>query len=102
MKRIALQTAADINHGLAVSPDSAHMVASHSDHSLSMYSLPGGEHIRTFGSEGAGEGQFKSPAKLCFSAAGNILVAERDNKRVQEVTLTGDHVRFIGFGVIDD
>ena len=102
MRKIALQTSARANYGLVISPDSAHMVASHRDHTLSVYTLPGGEHIRTFGSEGAGKGQFKDPAKLCFSVTGNILVVESDNKRVQEVTLTGGHVRFIGVGVIDD
>ena len=101
VRKIALQSSADNNFGLVVSPDSAHMVTSHSDHTLSVYSLPGGEHTRTFGSDGAGKGQFKCPAKLCFSAAGNILVAEWGNKRVQEVTLTGNHVRFIGVGVIE-
>ena len=100
VRNIGLQTSADGNYGLAISPDSAHMVASHGDHTLSVYLLPGGERIRKLGSEGAGEGQFKWPAKLCFSASGNVVVADCGNKRVQEVTLTGDHVRFIGAGVI--
>ena len=42
--------------GLAVSPDGAHMVVSHGNHTLSVYALPGGEHIRTFGSLGEGKG----------------------------------------------
>ena len=99
---IALQTSADYHSGLAISPDSAHMVTSHDNDTLSVYSLPGGEHIRTFGSEGAGKGQFSRPAKLCFSATGNILVADYVDNPLQELTLTGDHVRFIGVGVIDD
>ena len=102
MRKIALQTSANHIFGLTISPDGAHMISSHDDDTLTVYSLPGGERIRTFGSRGEGEGQFDWPAKLCFSVAGNILVAERWNKRVQEVTLTGDHVRFIGVGVIDD
>ena len=103
MRKFALQTLADhYNYGLVISPDCAHMVASHSNDMLSVYSLPDGDHIRTLGSHGAGKGQFNLPAKLCFSVTGNILVAERDNKRVQEVTLTGDHVRFLGVGVIND
>ena len=102
VRTIALQTSCDANYGLAISPDSAHMVASHFNHTLSVHTLTGVKHIRTFGSRGAGKGQFDCPAKLCFSAAGSILVAERGNKRVQEVTLTGDHVRFIGVCVIDD
>ena len=88
--------------GLALSPDAAHMVVSHDNHTLSVFSLPGGEFIRTFGSKGSGKAQFGSPRKICFTVAGAVLAAEYDNMRVQEVTLTGDHVRFIGAGVIDD
>ena len=102
MKKIALQTTAVWHHGVAISPDGAHMVASHDDCTLSVYSVPVGEHIRTFGSKGTNKGQFKYPAKLCFSVTGNVLVAEFANKRVQEVTLTGAHVRFVGVGVIDE
>ena len=101
VRKIALQTSAAGNFGLAVSPDGVHMVTSHNNDTLSVYSLPGGEHIRSFGSEGKGNGQFSGPAKLCFGANGTILLAEAWNKRVQEVTLTGEHVRFIGVGVID-
>lgn len=77
------------------------MAVSHGNDTLSVYSLPGGEHIRTFGSEGSGKGQFDYPCKLCFTIAGNILVAEHYSKRMQEVTVTGEHVRFMGVGVID-
>ena len=102
VRAIALSVSALVNCGSAISPDGAHMVTSHDNHTLSVHSLSGGEHIRTFGCRGAGEGQFDRPGKMCFSADGNILVAEQLNKRVQQVTLTGDHVRFIGVGVIDD
>ena len=102
VRKFALQTSAYCNYGLAISPDSAHMVVSDGDHTLSVYSMPVGNCIRTFGGLGAGIGQFRFPVKLCFNVAGNILVAEQDNKRVQEVTLNGDHVRFIGIGKIGE
>ena len=102
VRSIALETAAYKNHGLAISPDGTHMVVSHSNHRLTVYSLPGGVLVRTFGGKGSGRGQFEFPSKLCFGVTGNILVVEEWNKRVQEVALTGDHVRFIGVGVIDD
>ena len=86
--------------GLAISPDAVYMVTSVGN-TLSVYSLPNGEHICTFGSGGEGKGQFRWPSKLCFSAVGNILVAEQLGDRVQEVTLTGGHVRFIGIGTFD-
>ena len=101
IRKIALQTSADC-FGLAISPDGAHMVTSHDNHTLSVYSLPGGEHVCAFGKYGPGRGRFKGPRDVCFSIAGNILVAEQVNQRVQEVTLTGNHVRFIGVGVIGD
>lgn len=89
------------NTGLAVSPDEKTVVVAHSNGTLSVYALPSGLHVRTFGSEGSGPGQFHAPGKICFSKDGNVLVAEFVNQRVQEVTLTGEHVRFIGVGVID-
>lgn len=35
---------------------------------------------------------------LCIRPAGNLLVVETYTRRLQEVTLTGEHVRFIGAG----
>ena len=87
--------------GLAVAPAGGHVVVTCSDDKLSVYSEVS-RRCRTHCGYGSGSGRFNRPAKVCFSAAGNILVAEHYNKRVQEVTLTGDHVRFIGAGVIDD
>ena len=78
------------------------MVVSYSNHTLSVHELSSGTLVRVMGSKGAGAGCFNDPQKVCFSAAGNVLVVELGNKRVQEVTLSGDHVRFVGVGVIDD
>lgn len=100
VRKIGLQQSEYDSYGLAISRDKAHMAVSHSNHTLSVYSLPGGKSIKTFGREGSGKGQFDGPQKLCFTVAGNILVAEFINQRVQEVTLTGEHVRFIGAGKI--
>ena len=89
------------NYGVAVSPDESHIVVSHDNDTLSVYAYPAGTHVRTIGSEGVGEGQFMGPGKLCFSSGGGVLVAECINRRVQDVSLTGEHMRFIGVGVID-
>ena len=99
VKTIALETAAAYNYGMAVSADGAHMVVSHNDHTLSVYALPGGKHLHSFGGKGSGPSQFDYPAKLCFYN-GSVLVAENWNKRIQEVKLTGEHVRFIGAGTL--
>ena len=99
VRSYTLSTLAASNLGFAVSPHDDRVVISHTDHMLSVYSLPEWECLSLFGGEGPGKGQFSVPVKLCFSAGGNVLVVERGNKRVQEVTLTGEHVRFIGVGV---
>ena len=99
VRKLALLVSADYNCGLAVSPDSRHLALTLSNHAMSVYAMPDMTLLTTFGARGAGPGQFSTPAKLCFSPlTGNVLVAELGNKRVQEVTLTGEHVRFIGVG----
>jgi hypothetical protein len=117
---LALQDATG-NRGLAITKDAMHMVVSNDiTHQLSVYRVSdcgrnvvrscwnrcwnrrNGSHIRSFGSEGAGAGQFNQPLGLCTTRENTILVAEYGNKRVQEVTLEGNHVKFIGAGVIND
>lgn len=91
------------NTAVVITPDGKEVVVSNcGSHELSVYSLPDGGHLRTFGGRGGGTGQFNCPSMLCWSPTGNILVAEFDNMRIQEVKLTGEHVRFIGVGVIDE
>ena len=106
IRTLPIRSRGEYNHasGLAVSPDSVTMAISDSDHTVTVFALPNGDFVREFGTEGDGPSQFGDPGKLCFSplSQDRLLVAEWRNKRVQEVTLTGDHVRFIGVGVIDD
>lgn len=53
------------------------------------------------GSPGFEAGQFLRPCAICMLPLnGNLLIAEDVSKRVQEVTFTGDHVRFIGVDVL--
>ena len=87
--------------GLAVSRDTSTAVLSTTGDFLLVYTLPDFELVHRFGVTGAGKAQFKAPRKLCFSAVGTVLVAEMDNKRVQEVTLSGEHVRFIDAGPVE-
>lgn len=83
--------------GIAVSPNGNLVAISDtSDQIILLYSMPTGDMIRSFGTSGARPGEFDLPQGLCFSSDGsNILVAEYGNDRVQEVNLTGEHVRFI-------
>jgi len=91
------------NRGLAITSDSSHMVVSNfGTHQLSVYRLSDGSHVRSFGSEGEAAGQFRSPCGLCMTKENTILVADYRNKRIQEMTLEGGHVKCIGVGVIND
>jgi DNA-binding beta-propeller fold protein YncE len=56
-----------------------------------------GTHLRTIGSYGSGAGQFQYPVGVAFDAAGNIVVVEQDNHRVQVLRYSdGAHLRTIG------
>ena len=61
--------------------------------SVRVFDLAGVE-LYTFGKRGKGHGEFSNPVALCPHPNGNLLVVEH-GLRVQEVTWTGDHVRFI-------
>jgi DNA-binding beta-propeller fold protein YncE len=85
--------------GLAVSHDDATVAVSDgNNHVVTLFSLGTNRRVTTIGGKGSGRGQLWGPRKLVFSADG-ILVAEWHNKRVQELTLAGEHVRFIGADV---
>jgi len=91
------------NGGLAITSDSSHMVVSNfSSHQLTVYRLSDGSHVRTFGTFGKAAGEIKGPLGLCMTKEDTILVAEYRNKRIQEMTLEGDHVKCIGVGVINE
>lgn len=52
-----------------------------------------GNVVATFGSQGAGEGQFNQPYGIAIDpASGDLYVAERGNHRVQRITRTGAFV----------
>lgn len=81
-------------NGLAVSPDGSLMAISNwLTHMISVYSLPDGALVRSFGGRGPELGHFDDPYKLCFNPLrdDSLLVADGSNQRVQEVTITGEH-----------
>lgn len=82
--------------GLAVNKDaSLFAVSDYSGNSVSVFKLPMGETLEKFGEKGSGFGQFDGPLRLCFTLHDTLLVADSNNKRVQEVTFAGNHVRFV-------
>jgi DNA-binding beta-propeller fold protein YncE len=51
-----------------------------------------GDLIASWGSSGYGRGQFHNPHSLAFGVDGTLLVADRDNGRIQRFHLNGDYV----------
>ena len=94
-------------YGMAVDATRSLIIVSvcSSDMKLYGYSLADGSLLRTFGSRGAGKGQYdwgNSCGGLCMSPRGTLLVAEFGNKRVQEVVVDdGTGIRFIGERILN-
>ncbi len=91
---------------MAVSADEKWLVVGLRDCVLFVFSLPMGELVRSFGSAGDGRLEFYGLFRLCFApngiVIGNLVVVDHCNKRLQEVTLKGVFVRFIGVDDFDD
>jgi hypothetical protein len=72
-------------------------------HLLHVYSLLDGSLVRTMGVKGSGKGEFHyDSGGLCVGPDGDsVLVAEKDNDRVQQVWIAdGSWARFVGQGVL--
>jgi len=91
--------------GLAVARDgSLFAVSNAGTNMVTVYSTVDGSETVSFGGKGSGPGQFNRPQKLCITPRDTLLVAEygRLNQRVQEVTFSGVHIRYIGVGVFGE
>ena len=76
------------------------MVADGGNHRIQVLRYSDGQHLRTIGEEGAGNGQLKRPlgvALYTLDGAGHLVVVEHYNHRVQVLNYgDGSHVRTIG------
>ena len=81
--------------GVVVSKDEKVVVSDFESNCLLVFSKDGNL-LQTIGKEGKGEVEFKSPRGLACTPANHIIVAEKGNHRLQEVTLEGQFVRFFG------
>ena len=52
--------------------------------------------VGSFGMRGSGQGQFKFPRGVAFDSAGNILVADSSNHRIQMFTASGQFIKAVG------
>ena len=57
---------------------------------------PNGTKLRSFGTGGSGPGQFIDPRGVAVDDEGNILVADRDNDRIQKFTNDGQFLTSVG------
>ena len=80
-------------YGVAVGPNGMVYVASNSQ--LLIYDTSGVLQ-GTIGSIGPGPGQFFHPHGIATDAAGNLLVADTENHRVQKLSPSGSHLWSIG------
>ena len=88
--------AAVVKTGLAVSQHAQLMAVSRTDNSITLYRLPDGQFEKFVSLPGSQ--RVLGPHGMCFTASGTLLVAEATACRVQELTLTGERIRFYGNG----
>lgn len=89
-----------VNHDetlLAVT--TASMIHSREPHHVVLQKLPTGEQVASYGTKGSDPGEFCCPRGICFTSDGSMLIADSGNKRIQNITTTGNLVRIIGHGV---
>ena len=86
--------------GVAISQRGEIIVAEYGGHCISIFS-PTGEKLRSFGSQGSGQGQFSYPRGVAVDDDGNILVVDSGNDRIQKFTSDGKFVVAVGRGTVD-
>jgi hypothetical protein len=83
--------------GVAFDGEGNLVVADGRNHRIQVLRYSDGAHLRSFGSEGAGAGQFDVPWGIAFDGAGHIIVSEHGGHRVQVLRYSdGAHVRTFG------
>ena len=81
--------------GVAVNERGEIIVAEYGGHCISIFSSSG-EKIRTFGSGGYAQGQFRNPCSVAVDGDGNILVVDGYNHRIQKFTADGKFLTAVG------
>jgi len=80
-----------------VSPDNSTLfVADSKAHQIVTFDLGTGARTGAFGRQGSGDGEFSFPSALALGPAGNLLVVDQMNARVQVLSLDGRYVDEFG------
>jgi RHS repeat-associated protein len=83
--------------GIASDASANVWVADESGNRILEYNFEGG-FIRSVGSSGTGNGQFKGPTGIAVAPSGNLLVADGGNNRIEEFSGEGAFIRSFGSG----
>ena len=81
--------------GIALNQSGEVVVTSPAWNCISVFS-PSGDKLRSFGTEGSGQGQFMNPHGVAVDGEGNILVADSYNHRIQKLTAKGQFLTAVG------
>ena len=79
--------------GVAIDHDRCRIIVSDTDnHRVQVLSSIDGSFLFEFGSRGDQPGQFKLPLGVCIDNQGRIIVADKNNARLQSFTPQGHHI----------
>ena len=81
--------------GVAINQRGEVVVTECGVHCVSVFS-PSGEKLRSFGTHGSGQGQFKHPCGVAVDCEVNILVADYCNNRIQKFTAEDEFLAAVG------
>ena len=95
--RTPIRTIGSLNKpwGVAINQRGEIIVAENCGNRISIF-IPSGQKIKTFGSEGCAQGQFKWPCGVAVDGDGNILVVDGSNHRIQKFTAGGKFLTAVG------
>ncbi len=71
-------------------------VADSKAHSIVVFDRKSGKRLTAFGKRGEGEGEFSFPTSVAFDSAGNLLVVDQINARVQVLSEDGEYLDQFG------
>ena len=82
--------------GVAINKRGEVVVTELGGHCVSVFSPYNGKKLRSFGTEGSGQGKFFWPRGVKVDGEGNILVADSFNNRIQKFTGEGQFLTAVG------
>ena len=93
-KKITYLTRLSYPRGMVISQE-GHLIVARFN-SITIINTNSGEKINTFGQYGSGQIEFKGPEGLSLTRDGHIIVADKQNHRLQVLTVEGAFVAAVG------